>query len=180
MIDKWARSGFTLIELSIVLVIIGLIIGGVLAGQDLIVAAKNRAQISQIEKYQTAVRTFQSKYGYLPGDIMDPYATQFGFQGRGPYNGEGDGNGVLEGDCQLISTWVSGYEQGCGELPVFWEDLSDAQLVDVKIYGRDKKAGLYPSTTLTNGAGVTLISSPGVKDWIPEAKLGNGNFVYVD
>lgn len=44
------QSGFTLIELSIVLVIIGLIVGGVLVGRDLIKAAEVRAQVSQIEK----------------------------------------------------------------------------------------------------------------------------------
>ena len=49
------KSGFTLVELSIVLVIIGLIIGGVVVGRDLIDAATIRAQISQIEKYNTAV-----------------------------------------------------------------------------------------------------------------------------
>jgi prepilin-type N-terminal cleavage/methylation domain-containing protein len=56
------RAGFTLIELAIVLVIIGLIVGGILVGQDLINAAAVRAQVSQIEKYQTAVHTFQTKY----------------------------------------------------------------------------------------------------------------------
>src|ERR1700678_1068516 len=81
-------SGFTLIELSIVLVIIGLIIGGILTGQDLIKAAEARAQISQIEKYQTAVNAFYNKYGYLPGDIPNPYASQFGFQSRRQYAGE--------------------------------------------------------------------------------------------
>ena len=48
------KRGFTLIELSIVLVIIGLIVGGILVGQDLINAAAIRAQIAQVEKYQTA------------------------------------------------------------------------------------------------------------------------------
>ena len=78
------KVGFTLIELSIVLVIIGLIIGGVLVGRDLISAAGVRAQISQIEKYQSAVNTFRGKYGYLPGDISDPTAQQYGFAARGP------------------------------------------------------------------------------------------------
>lgn len=49
--------GFTLIELSIVLVIIGLIVGGVLVGKDLIIASEVRSQIGQIEKYNTAVHT---------------------------------------------------------------------------------------------------------------------------
>jgi prepilin-type N-terminal cleavage/methylation domain-containing protein len=96
----WTQSshgnGFTLIELSIVLVIIGLIVGGVLVGQNLIDAAAVRAQISQIEKYNTAANTFRGKYGYLPGDIPNPYAAQFGFLPRGTYKGQGDGNGVIQ------------------------------------------------------------------------------------
>src|ERR1017187_10122680 len=87
------KAGFTLVELSIVLVIIGLIIGGVLVGRDLISAAEVRAQISQIEKYQTAVNTFRDKYGYLPGDIPEPTASQYGFAARATDQGEGDGNG---------------------------------------------------------------------------------------
>ena len=93
-----AERGFTLIELSIVLVIIGLIVGGVLVGQDLIRAAAVRAQVSQIEKYNTAVNTFRDKYGALPGDIQDPAASSFGFTPRGQLAGEGDGNGVIEGN----------------------------------------------------------------------------------
>jgi type II secretory pathway pseudopilin PulG len=89
-------GGFTLIELSIMLVIIGLIIGGVLVGQSLISAATVRAQITQIEKYNTAANTFYGKYGYLPGDIPDPTASSFGFASRGVNAGEGDGNGVIE------------------------------------------------------------------------------------
>jgi prepilin-type N-terminal cleavage/methylation domain-containing protein len=49
-IDRQGASGFTIIELSIVLVIIGLIVGGVLVGRDLIKAAEVLATISQIEK----------------------------------------------------------------------------------------------------------------------------------
>jgi prepilin-type N-terminal cleavage/methylation domain-containing protein len=64
-----SKHGFTLIELSIVLVIIGLIVGGILVGRDLISAAAVRAQISQIERYHTAANTFRTKYAYLPGDI---------------------------------------------------------------------------------------------------------------
>ncbi len=87
-------SAFTLIELAIVLVIIGLIVGGVLVGQNLINAAAIRAQITQIEKYNTAANTFRGKYGYLPGDIPDPYTTQFGLVARGTnVRGRVEGNG---------------------------------------------------------------------------------------
>ena len=124
------QSGFTLIEMSIVLVIIGLIVGGVLVGRDLISAAAVRAQISQIEKYNLAVNTFREKYGYLPGDIPNPYAPQFGFASRGQYTGEGDGNGTLE----AIWKNADGGHYGSGgaadgEVGMFWVDLSKAGLI---------------------------------------------------
>jgi prepilin-type N-terminal cleavage/methylation domain-containing protein len=166
-------TGFTLIELSIVLVIIGLIIGGVLLGQDLISAATVRAQISQIEKYNTAVNTFQGKYGYLPGDIPDPYASQFGFGGRGPYPGEGDGNGVLEG---IWGPWNgggtdSGWYQIGGETVMFWVDLSTAGLLD----GGFSTA----SATTAPSSDITPASTPSIGAYLPQAKLGNGSYVYV-
>jgi hypothetical protein len=52
-----------------VLVIIGLIVGGVLVGRDLIQAAAVRATITQIEKFNTATNTFYTKYNGLPGDL---------------------------------------------------------------------------------------------------------------
>jgi prepilin-type N-terminal cleavage/methylation domain-containing protein len=89
------RNGFTLIEISIVLVIIGLIVGGVLVGHDLIKAADVRSQIAQIEQYQTAVNTFRAKYNCIPGDCID--AGTYGFIVRGTGQGQGDGNQVIEG-----------------------------------------------------------------------------------
>src|ERR1019366_6843373 len=68
-------AGFTLIEMSIVLVIIGLIVGSVLVGRDLIRAAELRSVISEVEKYKTAVMTFKGKYDCLPGDCAN--ATTF-------------------------------------------------------------------------------------------------------
>ena len=59
------KCGFTLIELSIVLVIIGLIVGGVLVGQNLIKAAEIRNQIKQMQEYQIAFNTFRTKYGIV-------------------------------------------------------------------------------------------------------------------
>src|ERR1017187_6530961 len=95
------QSGFTLIEMAIVLVIIGLIVGAVLVGQDLIRAAEVRATISQIEKYNTAVNTFRGKFNALPGDIAASLVTQLGFTVtpvRAGTGGQGDGNGVIEGN----------------------------------------------------------------------------------
>jgi prepilin-type N-terminal cleavage/methylation domain-containing protein len=165
------KCGFTLIELSIVLVIIGLIVGGILVGQDLIRAAGVRATISQIEKYNTAVNTFRGKYGYLPGDIPDPFASQFAFAARGPYPGEGDGNGVLQG---VTSTPNSneGALEITGETAMFWTDLSLVNLVD----GTFNAASTWnpPAPAL-----ITATSVPNIDAFFPQAKLGRGNYIYV-
>ena len=67
--------GFSLVELSIVLVILGLLTGGILAGQNLIRAAELRAVSSEFDRYVTATQTFRDKYFALPGDFKD--ATKF-------------------------------------------------------------------------------------------------------
>jgi prepilin-type N-terminal cleavage/methylation domain-containing protein len=65
-----AQKGFTLVELSIVLVIIGLIIGGVLKGQELIANAQIKNVASQMQGYQAAFQAFKDKYNALPGDVV--------------------------------------------------------------------------------------------------------------
>ena len=62
------RKGFTLVELSIVLVIIGLLIGGVLKGKSMIDNAKVKRIKSDIDGIVAATYGYQDKYGFLPGD----------------------------------------------------------------------------------------------------------------
>src|ERR1035441_8985409 len=123
-------AGFTLIEVSIVLVIIGLIIGGILVGQDLINAAAIRAQVSQIEKYNAAVNTFRTKFNALPGDMNAATATAFGFTARGAFAGQGDGNGLIQGVLANAAASNGGWIVFAGELQMFWVDLSTANLID--------------------------------------------------
>jgi len=166
------KSGFTLIELSIVLVIIGLIIGGVLVGQDLIRAAEVRATISQIEKYQTAVNTFREKYGAVPGDLNALVATQFGFTARGNYAGQGDGNGILQGVDANLAGHNYGNVQNCGESAMFWVDLTTANGMNINMI-----EGSFSTASPTTPPG--NISGTFLTGYFPQAKIGRGNYIYV-
>ena len=67
-------AGFSLIELAIVLVILGLLVGGIMSGQSLIRAAELRSVSTQLGNYQAAVTTFRDKYFALPGDMRNATA----------------------------------------------------------------------------------------------------------
>jgi prepilin-type N-terminal cleavage/methylation domain-containing protein len=124
-------AGFTLIELSIVLVIIGLIVGGVLVGRDLIHAAQIQTIITDKDRYITAANTFVLKYSALPGDM--PNATSFWGASNCPYgpsggtltcNGDGDGQ---IGSGAYINSGPGG---GAPNEPLLaWQHLSNAGLV---------------------------------------------------
>jgi prepilin-type N-terminal cleavage/methylation domain-containing protein len=91
--SKKSQKGFTLVERAIVLVIIGLIVSGVLVGQDLIKAAELRSTLRQHQEFQLAVNTFIGKYNGIPGDIN---GTKYGLTGGCTGTGNlGNGNGLL-------------------------------------------------------------------------------------
>lgn len=156
--------GFTLIELSIVLVIIGLIVGGVLVGRDLIRAAELRATMSQIENYNTSVMAFRMKYNGLPGDLAR--ATQFGMEPRSGAFGHGNGDGILQACGYDVGTtpMYGAMRVGC-EIVLFWRDLSFANLVD----------GSF--TTATDA--YTQINAGQAGTYFPRAKIGGQAFVTV-
>jgi prepilin-type N-terminal cleavage/methylation domain-containing protein len=66
------EAGFTLVELAIVMIIIGLLIGGILKGQELVANAQLTASVAQIKGLDGALSTFRDKYSALPGDMAGP------------------------------------------------------------------------------------------------------------
>ncbi len=91
-------SGFSLVELSIVLVILGLLVGGVLSGQSLIRAAELRSATTAMERLVTSTYTFRDKYMALPGDMSNAASFWGTWTGNsnpalvgGAKNGNGDG-----------------------------------------------------------------------------------------
>lgn len=65
------RHGFTLLELSIVIIIIGLLAGSIVAGQNLIKASDNRSVYTKATEYISAINEFSERYQGLPGDLYN-------------------------------------------------------------------------------------------------------------
>ena len=86
------ESGFTLVEIAIVLVIIGLLLGGILKGQEMITQAKIKNLINDFNGVTVAVTSYQDRYRSLPGD--DPNATAR-WTVQAPASG--NNNGIVEG-----------------------------------------------------------------------------------
>jgi len=70
-----SKRAFSLVELSIVLVILGLLVGGVLSGKALIKSAETRKYLTDADSIRSAYNQFREKYMTLPGDMNN--ATQF-------------------------------------------------------------------------------------------------------
>lgn len=154
--------GFTLVELSIVLVIIGLVIGGVLVGKDLIRAAELRSIITDKERFVTAVYSFKTKYNALPGDFTDAQtiwgaAASCSAAQTTTATCNGDGDGKVE---QLVPSGARG-----NEIFLFWKHLANATLISGNFWGI-KDGTVERSATQNNAPSGKITNSLWyVEDW---------------
>jgi len=113
------QKGFTLIEIAIVLVIIGLLLGGVLKGQELIQNARVRNIIAQQDGIKAAFFGFQDRYRGIPGDYLATSAVaNIPGAGAASCGGNGDSlikdpvNGVAESICAWYHLSHAGFISG--------------------------------------------------------------------
>lgn len=95
------RQGFTLVELSIVIIIIGFLIAGIAAGTALIKQAELNSVVSDMQQYQTAYNSFILRYNAIPGDQKNAesfFPTCATTTGGGDDYCNGNGNGIIEFD----------------------------------------------------------------------------------
>src|SRR5664279_144684 len=90
------QSGFTLVEIAIVLVIIGLLLGGVLKGQELINSAKVKNFANDFRNIPLFIYAYQDKYKALPGDDANVAAHVTGATAATTPAGK-QGNAVIDG-----------------------------------------------------------------------------------
>ena len=112
---KSQQSGFTLVEIAIVLVIIGLLLGGILKGQELINSAKVKNLANDFRVIPTYIYAYQDKFRSLPGDDSGAVAHV------GAGTNIGNGNGTIEGEWNDVET-------GTTEANIFWEHIRKANL----------------------------------------------------
>src|SRR5438046_2782342 len=129
------EAGFTLVEIAIVLVIIGLLLGGVLKGQEMITQAKIKNIINDFNGVTVAVTSYQDRYRAIPGDDQNA-STRWTTQAPA----SGNGNGIVAGAYNANDTsGTGGAPAAAAESNLFWQHL--------------RIAGFVPGLTVGTGSG---------------------------
>ena len=141
--------GFTLVELSIVIVIIGLLIGGVVVGKSLLRSSRVMSITAEFAAYKQAISNFNDKYQALPGDFAAASGVWSGVT-------NGDGNGLIA--VNISATRLD-------EQFLAWQHLQKAEMIKGNYTGtagtagvRDRVVGTNIPASQLNSAGWGLIS----------------------
>lgn len=175
------ETGFTLVEIAIVLVIIGLLLGGILKGQEMIVQAKIKNAIADLSGTSAAYYGYRDRYRAIPGD--DPNAaTRWTTPSAAT---AGDGDGIVEGKYNTTTPTDESYN--------WWDHLRRAGFISGSGAAQPLNAftgkigvqtgdGASPPAAALGGLTGLLICSAGLSDKVAialdsqmdDGKIGSG------
>ena len=163
------QQAFTLVEMSIAVVIIGILIGGILQGQSMIRAHEVRNVLTDAKTYAMAMQQFKDKYGYLPGDFPDATKTW----GRMNSNADCVTNSAA-------AVLVAGACDGNGNGSLFYAPAVNASSEQFQVWRHLNLAGMVLGTfTGINGpVGTQYDVLPGVNS--PVASIERTTFWFYD
>ena len=160
------RSGFSFLEISVSIAIVGLIAGAILAGQSFVKRQELRRVITDANSYVLAIQQFQIKYNWLPGDFPTATAVWGRVHGSGTdstpaaecanaitleSNGKktcnGDGNGMIEQtNCEYYRAW---------------QQLAAGEYIQGNFVGTSGKPSCNPNSVVYTNSGVNKANIPG-------------------
>ncbi|MDP2688755.1 MAG: prepilin-type N-terminal cleavage/methylation domain-containing protein [Deltaproteobacteria bacterium] len=149
------QKGFTLVELAIVLVIIGLILGAVLKGQELINNAKLKRAYNQQREVAAAVYTYFDRYGHYPGDDNTAAARWSGVT-------DGNNNGIIDATLSFACTTAA-----VSETCQAWRHMRNANLITGDLNSAQSINNAYGGTM---GVGTATIQTLATQ-WIGMAAV---------
>lgn len=153
---KSQQSGFTLVEIAIVLVIIGLLLGGILKGQELINSAKAKSYAQDFRTIQSALYGFQDRFKGIPGDLAGAAGKITGADTATPPATIGNG--------QINGVWntTTATDESC----VFWQHLRLAQFTAGNTTANCTAGDIYLQTN-ADGGRIGISSTTPIADATP-------------
>ncbi|MCH2548375.1 MAG: prepilin-type N-terminal cleavage/methylation domain-containing protein [Alphaproteobacteria bacterium] len=125
---KISTLGFTLVEMALVLMIIGLLVGAVLVGKDMITSAEVRSASRQLEEINAAATAFRARFNSLPGDTNKAMSLFDTATWTGLQNGNLD-HILTDGDKSSAYATKADADEFSGELAQFWYHLTASELI---------------------------------------------------
>ncbi len=169
-----AQAGFTLVELSIVIVIIGFLVAGIAAGANLVKQAQLRSVISDLQSFQVGYNGFIGRFNAVPGDFASAssYWTGATCATTAATDCNGNGNGIVNPGATVT----------LDEVAKAWKQMQLAGLVGAGIAvlpAAGAAVALVPGINTPNskftGVGYTIAGTTDIQRLGAAVSIGFGN-----